>query len=81
MPNEIVMRQGRPAKALMLIKRGIVVVFISGLQALEDPHVVEGPDHLFLFVFKGALCLFLLEMGLTACRRLGDPVQVEPKNA
>lgn len=57
---------------LYLLFGGIVVGFISGIQALTDPHVVEGPNHLFVFVFKGALCLFLLEMGMTACRRLQD---------
>lgn len=57
---------------LYLLFGGIVVGFISGLQSLEDPHVVEGPNHLFVFIFKGALCLFLLEMGMTACRRLSD---------
>lgn len=57
---------------LFLLFGGIIVGFISGLQAAEDPHVVEGPNHLFIFIFKGALCLFLLEMGITACRRLRD---------
>ena len=57
---------------LFLLFGGIVVGFISGLQALNDPHVVEGPNHLFVFIFKGALCLFLMEMGMTACRRLRD---------
>ena len=57
---------------LYLLFGGIIVGFISGLQALSDPHVVEGPNHLFIFIFKGALCLFLLEMGITACRRLRD---------
>lgn len=57
---------------LYLLFGGIVVGFISGIQALTDPHVVEGPNHLFVFIFKGALCLFLLEMGMTACRRLRD---------
>ena len=57
---------------LFMLFGGIIVGFISGYQALEDPHVVEGPNHLFIFIFKGALCLFLLEMGMTACRRLRD---------
>jgi len=57
---------------LFLLFGGIIVGFISGIQALSDPHVVEGPNHLFIFIFKGALCLFLLEMGMTACRRLQD---------
>ena len=57
---------------LFLLFGGLGIGFISGLQAIEDPHVVEGPDHLFVFIFKGALCLFLLEMGITACERLRD---------
>jgi hypothetical protein len=57
---------------LFLLFGGIIVGFISGRQALEDPSIVEGPNHLFLFMFKGALCLFLLEMGMTACHRLRD---------
>jgi hypothetical protein len=57
---------------LYMLFGGIIVGFISGVQALKDPAVVEGPNHLFLFIFKGALCLFLLEMGMTACQRLRD---------
>ncbi len=57
---------------LYMLFGGIIVGFISGRQALVDPHVVEGPNNLFLMMFKGALCLFLLEMGITACQRLGD---------
>lgn len=57
---------------LYLLFGGIVVGYISGRQALVDPHVVEGPNSLFLTMFKGALCLFLLEMGITACQRLND---------
>lgn len=57
---------------LFLLFGGIIVGFISGRQAIEDPSIVEGPNHLFLFIFKGALCLFLLEMGMTACQRLRD---------
>ncbi len=57
---------------LFMLFGGIIVGFISGVQALEDPGIVEGPDHLFIFIFKGALCLFLLEMGMTASQRLQD---------
>lgn len=57
---------------LYMLFGGLIVGFISGVQALTDPSVVEGPNHLFLFIFKGALCLFLLEMGMTACQRLHD---------
>ncbi|UUO04494.1 sodium-dependent bicarbonate transport family permease [Blastopirellula sp. J2-11] len=57
---------------LFMLFGGLVVGFISGRQALVDPHVVEGPNNFFVMMFKGALCLFLLEMGITACRRLQD---------
>jgi len=57
---------------LYMLFGGLIVGFISGVQALTDPSIVEGPNHLFLFIFKGALCLFLLEMGITACQRLRD---------
>jgi hypothetical protein len=57
---------------LYMLFGGLIVGFISGVQALTDPSIVEGPNHLFLFIFKGALCLFLLEMGMTACQRLRD---------
>ncbi|GAA4423882.1 sodium-dependent bicarbonate transport family permease [Bremerella cremea] len=57
---------------LYMLFGGIIVGFISGRQAIVDPHVVEGPNNLFLVLFKGALCLFLLEMGITACQRLSD---------
>jgi len=33
---------------------------------------MEQLDLLFVDLFQGALCLFLLEMGMTACRRLRD---------
>jgi hypothetical protein len=33
---------------------------------------MEQLDTLFLDLFQGALCLFLLEMGMTACKRLRD---------
>jgi hypothetical protein len=33
---------------------------------------MEQLDLLFFDLFQGALCLFLLEMGMTACRRLRD---------
>lgn len=57
---------------LFMLFGGLIVGFISGRQALVDPHVVEGPNNFFVMMFKGALCLFLLEMGITACRRLQD---------
>ena len=54
---------------LFLLFGGIVVGFISRLQG----HKVTDPDDsLFITLFQGLLCLFLLEMGMTACRRLKD---------
>jgi hypothetical protein len=54
---------------LFLLFGGIVVGFVSRLQG----HKVTDPDDsLFITLFQGLLCLFLLEMGMTACRRLAD---------
>jgi hypothetical protein len=54
---------------LFLLFGGIVVGFVSRLQG----HKVTDPDDsLFITLFQGLLCLFLLEMGMTACRRLKD---------
>jgi hypothetical protein len=54
---------------LFLLFGGIVVGFVSRMQG----HKVTDPDDsLFITLFQGLLCLFLLEMGMTACRRLKD---------
>jgi hypothetical protein len=54
---------------LFLLFGGIIIGFVSQLQG----HEVTGPDDaLFITLFQGALCLFLLEMGMTACKRLRD---------
>lgn len=54
---------------LYLLFGGIAIGFISGLQG----HKVTDPDDkLFLDLFQGVLCLFLLEMGMTASRKLMD---------
>jgi uncharacterized protein len=39
---------------------------------LQGPKVVHDNDHVFVAAFQGVLCLFLLEMGMTASRRLRD---------
>jgi hypothetical protein len=54
---------------LYLLFGGIVVGFIGRRQganvtAVDDPFLVN--------LFQGVLCLFLLEMGMTACQRLRD---------
>jgi uncharacterized protein len=54
---------------LCLLFGGLIIGFISGLQG---PKVVHDGDALFVHAFQGALCLFLLEMGMTASRKLRD---------
>ena len=54
---------------LYLLFGGIVIGYVSRLQGEK---VVKDDDFLFVTLFQGALCLFLLEMGMTACKRLRD---------
>jgi hypothetical protein len=54
---------------LNLLFGGIVIGLVSRLQG---PKVVHDNDHVFVAAFQGVLCLFLLEMGMTASRRLRD---------
>lgn len=54
---------------LALLIGGIVVGLISGLQGAK---VVHDDDTFFVSAFQGALCLFLLEMGITAASKLRD---------
>jgi hypothetical protein len=54
---------------LYLLFVGIVIGYISRLQGTK---VTKDDDFLFVTMFQGALCLFLLEMGMTACKRLRD---------
>jgi uncharacterized protein len=54
---------------LYLLFGGIVIGLVSRLQG---PKVVHDTDHVFVAAFQGVLCLFLLEMGMTASRRLKD---------
>ncbi len=54
---------------LFLLFGGIVIGFISRLQGYN---VVAPDDTLFVTLFQGMLCLFLLEMGTTAAKRLKD---------
>ncbi|MEZ4453204.1 MAG: sodium-dependent bicarbonate transport family permease [Nannocystaceae bacterium] len=54
---------------LYLLLGGILVGFISRLQG---PGVTKADDLLFVDLFQGILCLFLLEMGMTAARQLRD---------
>ena len=54
---------------LCLLFGGIIIGFISGLQGHKVTH---DADSLFITAFQGALCLFLLEMGMTAASKLRD---------
>ena len=62
--HELFLNQG-----LYLLFGGIIIGFVSRLQG-ENVSAVDDP--LFISLFQGLLCLFLLEMGITACRRLKD---------
>ena len=54
---------------LFLLFGGIAIGFISRLQG---PQVTSPDDPVFISLFQGLLCLFLLEMGMTASRKLKD---------
>ncbi len=54
---------------LYLLFGGIIIGLISGLQGEQ---VTRPDDQFFVTLFQGVLCLFLLEMGMTASRKLKD---------
>jgi uncharacterized protein len=54
---------------LYLLFGGIAIGLISGLQGEK---VTRDDDNFFVALFQGVLCLFLLEMGMTASRKLRD---------
>jgi hypothetical protein len=54
---------------IYLLFGGIVIGFISRMQGAA---VTAADDPLFINMFQGILCLFLLEMGITASKRLRD---------
>ncbi|OBH13291.1 sodium-dependent bicarbonate transport family permease [Mycobacterium sp. E1747] len=54
---------------LILLVGGITIGFVSALQGQK---VVHDQNELFVAAFQGVLCLFLLEMGMTASRKLRD---------
>ncbi|MEZ0362996.1 sodium-dependent bicarbonate transport family permease [Mycobacterium sp. pUA109] len=54
---------------LYLLFGGIAIGFIGGLQGEK---VIHDDDNVFVAAFQGVLCLFLLEMGMTASRHLKD---------
>jgi hypothetical protein len=54
---------------LFLLFGGILIGWVSRLQGHK---VTDIDDTLFVQLFQGMLCLFLLEMGMTASKRLVD---------
>jgi len=54
---------------LYLLFGGILIGFLSAMQGHK---VTADDDEVFIKLFQGILCLFLLEMGITACSRLRD---------
>lgn len=62
--HEVFMNPG-----IFLLFAGIAIGFIGRLQGAK---VTADDDPLFLTLFHGMLCIFLLEMGITACSKLRD---------
>jgi hypothetical protein len=54
---------------LYLLFGGIIIGFVSRRQGAD---VTRDDDNFFNVLFQGMLCLFLLEMGMTASRKLKD---------
>lgn len=54
---------------IFLLFTGVLIGLLSGLQGSK---ATEEAGHLFNFEFQPMLCLFLMEMGITACRRIKD---------
>lgn len=54
---------------LYLLFGGVAIGLIGGLQGDK---VVHDGNYVFVTAFQGMLCLFLLEMGMTAARKLKD---------
>jgi hypothetical protein len=54
---------------LFLLFGGIIIGFVGESQG---PEVVKEDNSVFVNLFQGLLCLFLLEMGMTASRKLRD---------
>ncbi|MGB3473425.1 MAG: sodium-dependent bicarbonate transport family permease [Mycobacterium sp.] len=68
-PSGALMREVLLNPGLYLLFGGILIGFVGRLQGAS---VIEDGDHVFVTAFQGMLCLFLLEMGMTASRKLKD---------
>jgi hypothetical protein len=62
--HEVFMNPG-----IFLLFAGIAIGFIGRVQGSK---VTASDDPLFITLFHGILCIFLLEMGITACSKLRD---------
>jgi hypothetical protein len=62
--HEVFMNPG-----IFLLFAGITIGFVSQLQGES---VTRADDALFVNLFQGLLCLFLLEMGMTASKKIKD---------
>lgn len=69
MPAGPLLREVLLNPGLYLLFGGIAIGLISRLQGEQ---IVENQDYVFVAAFQGVLCLFLLEMGMTASRHLRD---------
>lgn len=67
--NAKVIREVFLNPGIILLFGGIIIGFLSRQQGLN---VVQADDQFFISLFQGMLCLFLLEMGITAAKRLQD---------
>ncbi len=67
--NKKVMHEVFLNPGLFLLFGGILIGFIARLQGVR---VTDSMDKFFVVLFQGILCLFLLEMGMTASKRLRD---------
>lgn len=68
-PSGALLREVLLNPGLYLLFGGILIGFVGRLQGAS---VIEDGDHVFVTAFQGMLCLFLLEMGMTASRKLKD---------
>jgi len=80
--------EGKLWEALYEVITGQSIMLMAGLLAIGfistffTPDKAFAPFHDFFYakgmIFRGALCIFLLEMGLVAGERLGDLLKVGP---
>ncbi|WP_046319891.1 sodium-dependent bicarbonate transport family permease [Mycobacterium sp. UM_Kg1] len=68
-PHAALLREVLLNPGLYLLFGGILIGLVSRLQGAS---VIADGDHVFVAAFQGILCIFLLEMGMTASRKLKD---------